>query len=293
MTYHSIFYFEPVSEDPRDKERKGRSSMEYPEGEGKEANVDPNDGFRPFDDDPRTRRSGSQNKEDARDHDHAHPSDEERVPGFDSLPSQSGDSQPYRYAGRKKLRQLEREDSLKRRFILDAVCVAHLSHGHFYTNPKIQCSRRPYNAIKDPNTGKYFENEHVIRLLNKTGQLDYKEPRYRGVAIEGPYEERAYNIAEFHYFLDKRNRHGCGRAYETYKGIDLYYDLPKPTTRRTFKDAVETWKRLVIPGYRNGPKDKILGMQYEDEQPPSKVSEMSQLDSLPIMSNKNCFFKRA
>ena len=241
------------------------------EGEGDEDRREPDDRREQEDrreqDDPRNydpqdpvRRE--QQRGDAREDDH--------IPEFDSLPSRSGDSDASsRYAGKKPINQIEREDRLKRRFILDAVCVAHLSHGHFYTNPKIQCVRSPYNAIKDPNTGRYFENEHVVRLLNKTGQLDYKEPRYRGVAIEGPYEDRAYNIAEFHYFLAHRNRHGCGRAYETYKGIDLYYDLPKPTTRRTFEDEVEMWKRMTIPGYKTDPKDKVMGMQYEDE----KVSE--------------------
>ncbi len=156
-------------------------------------------------------------------------------------------------SGKKTSKEMT-EDRLKRKFILDGVCCDFLSHGYFRANPRIQCVRKPYNAIKDPMTGKYFENEHVVALCNKTGQLDYKDPNYRGVAIEGPIEERAYNIGEFHWTLRERNRHGCGRAYETYKGIDLYYDLPKQLSRRTFEQEVFRWKQLVIPGYmRYGP----------------------------------------
>ena len=44
------------------------------------------------------------------------------------------------------------------------------------------------------------------------------------------------------------NKHGCGRAYETYKGIDLWYDLPKPISRRTFAQEINRIKELVIPG---------------------------------------------
>lgn len=276
----------PYAQDPNDKkievevvpvykdgQPRDRRPGDYPEAEG-EGQGDPRDY------DPQDPVQRELNRGDRREDDY--------IPEFDdSLPSRSGDSgTSSRYAGGKKpISQIEKEDRLKKRFILDAVCVAHLSHGHFYTNPKIQCVRKPYNAIKDPFTGKYFENEHMIRLLNKTGQLDYKEPRYRGVAIEGPFEDRAYNIAEFHYYLYHRNKHGCGRAYETYKGIDLYYDLPKPTTRRTFEDEVEMWKRMVIPGYRTDPKDKIMGMQYEDD----KVS----LRKSSINTGKSSFSRKS
>ena len=88
----------------------------------------------------------------------------------------------------------------------------------------------------------------MISMCHKTGMLDRDDPDYRGVAIEGAYEERANYIGEFHYILSRRNKNGSGRAYETYKGIDLFYDLPKQISKRTFEQEIQRMKELVVPG---------------------------------------------
>ncbi|OAF71408.1 hypothetical protein A3Q56_00809 [Intoshia linei] len=104
-------------------------------------------------------------------------------------------------------------DKKEKGFILDGVAIDNVCKSYFNVNPKLGNAIPPYNSQKDHFCKTYFDSSTVKRVLTQNDQNENL-----GNSIEGPMEDRFSTSGPGFKYFSTRNKNGCGRSTDVYKG---------------------------------------------------------------------------